>query len=68
MIDEGIKVLLPTREFDVKDFMRDFVGAAVGIVVTVGIAALVRRARSSRQNIAVKSMDIEGSTGRQGGT
>ena len=37
-----IKVLLPTREFDVTDLMRDLVGVAVA----VGIAAMVRKIRS----------------------
>ena len=30
LIDEGIKVLLPTREFDFVDLVKDWVGVAVG--------------------------------------
>ena len=30
LIDEGIKVLLPTREFDFVDLVKDWVGEAVG--------------------------------------
>lgn len=38
LFDEGLKVLLPTREFDVTDLLRDFVGVAVavGIVWMIG--------------------------------
>lgn len=33
LIDEGIKGLLPTREFDVVDLVKDWVGvAAVGMI------------------------------------
>ena len=42
VIDEGIKVLLPTGEFDVTDLMRDFVGVAVA----VGIVMLIRRVKA----------------------
>ncbi len=33
LIDEGIKVLLPTREFDVVDLVKDWVGVAVAMLV-----------------------------------
>ena len=39
LIDEGIKVLLPTREFDVVDLVKDW----VGVVVAVGMIALKNR-------------------------
>lgn len=39
LIDEGIKVLLPTREFDVADLVKDW----VGVVVVVGMIALKNR-------------------------
>ena len=32
VVDEGIKVLLPTREFDVMDLMRDFIGIGLAVV------------------------------------
>lgn len=41
VVDEGLKVLLPTREFDVTDLMRDFIGVAVA----VGMVVLIRRVR-----------------------
>ena len=41
VVDEGIKVFLPTREFDMTDLMRDFIGVAVA----VGIVVLIRRVR-----------------------
>ena len=39
LIDEGIKVLLPTREFDFVDLVKDWVGVAVAI----GMIALKNR-------------------------
>lgn len=39
LIDEGIKVLLPTREFDFVDLVKDWVGVAVA----VGMIALKNR-------------------------
>ena len=33
LIDEGIKVLLPTREFDFVDLVKDWVGVAVAVLV-----------------------------------
>jgi len=42
VVDESLKVLLPTREFDVTDLMRDFIGVAVA----VGIIVLIRRVRA----------------------
>lgn len=43
VIDEGIKVMLPTREFDVTDLMRDFVGVAVAMVLVAMISRLLRK-------------------------
>ena len=31
LLDESIKVLLPTREFDVVDLIKDWVGVAVAV-------------------------------------
>ena len=39
LIDESIKVLLPTREFDVVDLIKDWVGVAVA----VGFVELIKR-------------------------
>ena len=33
LIDEGLKVLLPTREFDVVDLVKDWVGVAVAMLM-----------------------------------
>ena len=33
LIDESIKVLLPTREFDVVDLIKDWVGVATAMLV-----------------------------------
>ena len=43
LLDEGIKVLLPTREFDFTDLLRDIVGAAAAI----GILMLLESTRCS---------------------
>ena len=42
IVDESLKVLLPTREFDVTDLMRDFIGVAVA----AGIVVLIRRVKA----------------------
>ena len=39
LIDEGIKVLLPTREFDVVDLVKDW----VGVVIAMLMIWLIRR-------------------------
>lgn len=39
LIDESVKVLLPTREFDVVDLIKDWVGVAAG----VGVMKLTRK-------------------------
>ena len=39
IVDESLKVLLPTREFDVTDLFRDFIGVAVA----VGIFAITKK-------------------------
>lgn len=45
LVDEGIKVFLPTREFDVTDLMRDFVGVAIAVV----ILTVVMKIKHSRE-------------------
>ena len=37
LIDEGIKVLIPTREFDVIDLVKDWIGVAVAVSVNLAI-------------------------------
>ena len=35
LIDEGIKIIIPTREFDVKDLAKDFIGIGIsGLLLT----------------------------------
>lgn len=41
LIDEGIKVLLPTREFDAIDLVKDWVG--IGIATLIGKLLVFRR-------------------------
>lgn len=43
LLDESIKVLLPTREFDVVDLIKDWVGVAVAI----GIVVLIRKTKAT---------------------
>ena len=33
LIDESIKVLLPTREFDLVDLLKDWIGVAMAMLV-----------------------------------
>ena len=33
LLDEGMKIWLPTREFDVFDLMKDWIGVAVAMLV-----------------------------------
>ena len=42
LIDESIKVLLPTREFDVVDLVKDWVGVAIA----VGTIAIIKRSEA----------------------
>lgn len=43
VIDEGIKAMLPTREFDVRDLMRDFIGLASAVLVVIVICKFRRK-------------------------
>ena len=33
VVDEGIKVLLPTREFDLFDLVKDWIGMAIALLL-----------------------------------
>ena len=44
LLDEGIKALLPKREFDVADLIKDFIGVAVAM----GFVALMRKAKAGK--------------------
>ena len=41
--DEGIKVLLPGREFSTGDLIRDFIGVGIAVLVVFGIGLLQGR-------------------------
>lgn len=41
LMDEAIKILLPTREFDVVDLVKD----CIGVAIAVGIVMLIRKER-----------------------
>ena len=40
VVDEGIKVLLPGREFSTGDLIRDFIGEGIAVLVVLGIRLL----------------------------
>ena len=42
LIDEGIKVLLPMREFDLVDLVKDW----GGVILAIGIMALIRKVKA----------------------
>ena len=46
MLDEALKVLLPTREFDVTDLLRDVVGVGVAVAIT---ASAMKRSRNNNR-------------------
>lgn len=50
VVDEGIKVLLPTREFDASDLMRDFIGVMMAVGITGFIRKQLKRKSSGRQD------------------
>ncbi len=37
LLDEGIKVFLPTREFDSGDLIRDVIGISIGVLLIWGL-------------------------------
>lgn len=42
LMDEAIKILLPTREFDAVDLVKD----CIGVVIAVGIVMLIRKGKT----------------------
>lgn len=36
LLDEGIKIFLPTREFDAIDLMKDWIGVSLAVVIVIG--------------------------------
>ena len=48
VIDEGIKALLPTREFDVTDLMRDFIGVAVASCCVESVCFIQREFKNRK--------------------
>lgn len=41
LIDETIKIILPTRHFDLIDLFKDFIGVAVGVLIVVLLRKMV---------------------------
>ena len=37
LLDEGIKVILPTREFDSGDLVRDVIGISIAVLLIFGL-------------------------------
>ena len=40
VLDEGIKLLLPGREFDMGDLIRDWIGIGIAVVITMTITKI----------------------------
>lgn len=55
LIDEGIKVLLPTREFDVVDLVKDWVGVVAAMIVIW----LIKRRKSTTYEISSQEAEKE---------
>lgn len=51
VVDEGIKVLLPTREFDLFDLVKDWIGVAVAMLMiwVIGKRAAIKFENSSHE-------------------
>lgn len=43
LLDELIKIALPTREFDGIDLIKDFVGVVASVAIVYGIRWVLRR-------------------------
>lgn len=48
LLDEGIKVILPTREFDCRDLMKDFLGIS-GSWLLMGVFMLIKKVYLKRK-------------------
>lgn len=48
VVDECVKTLLPGREFEAIDLVKDWIGVGLAIVVTVGIVALLRKVKAGK--------------------
>ena len=48
VVDECVKMLLPGREFEAIDLVKDWIGVGLAIVVTVGIVALLRKVKDGK--------------------
>ena len=48
LIDESLKVLLPTREFEASDLIRNRIGVSMSILVTQIIQKIKRNRRRTR--------------------
>ena len=45
VLDETVKILLPTREFDIGDVMKDIIGVCIGVIVIIAIDYIRKRCR-----------------------
>ena len=50
MIDEGIKVLLPGREFSSRDLIKDFLGILLAIMIVEVILEIVHNRKNNNTN------------------
>lgn len=48
LLDEGVKMVLPTREFDYRDLLKDFLGICFAFFISIGLKKIVRFKSSSR--------------------
>lgn len=50
MVDEGIKVLLPGREFGPGDLMRDFIGVGIAVLI-VTVIKTIKHSRKTKTKV-----------------
>ena len=53
MFDEGIKVFLPTREFDILDLLRDWIGVGFALVIVIFLSRNHNKDRNSKETDVV---------------
>ena len=46
IIDEMIKIPLPTRHFDLIDLFKDFIGVALGVLIVVILRKIANKQKS----------------------
>ena len=53
MFDEGIKVFLPTREFDILDLLRDWIGVGFALVIVIFLSRNHNKDHNSKETDVV---------------